>query len=52
MKVLGDGWTAVTQDGSLSAHFEAHGRGYGGRAVDSDRARSGGAGAQMSARNR
>jgi methionyl aminopeptidase len=22
VKVLGDGWTAVTQDGSLSAHFE------------------------------
>ena len=22
MKVLGDGWTAVTKDGSLSAHFE------------------------------
>ena len=22
MKVLGDGWTAVTRDGSLSAHFE------------------------------
>jgi methionyl aminopeptidase len=22
VKVLGDGWTAVTRDGSLSAHFE------------------------------
>ena len=22
MRVLGDGWTAVTEDGSLSAHFE------------------------------
>jgi methionyl aminopeptidase len=22
VKVLGDGWTAVTKDGSLSAHFE------------------------------
>ena len=22
MKVLSDGWTAVTRDGSLSAHFE------------------------------
>ena len=22
MKVLADGWTAVTRDGSLSAHFE------------------------------
>ena len=22
VKVLGDGWTAVTHDGSLSAHFE------------------------------
>jgi methionyl aminopeptidase len=22
VKVLGDGWTAVTQDGKLSAHFE------------------------------
>ena len=22
MKVLADGWTAVTADGSLSAHFE------------------------------
>ena len=22
MKVLSDGWTAVTKDGSLSAHFE------------------------------
>jgi len=22
VKVLGDGWTAVTKDGSLAAHFE------------------------------
>jgi methionyl aminopeptidase len=22
VQVLGDGWTAVTRDGSLSAHFE------------------------------
>jgi methionyl aminopeptidase len=22
VKVLGDGWTAVTRDGTLSAHFE------------------------------
>jgi hypothetical protein len=22
VRVLGDGWTAVTKDGSLSAHFE------------------------------
>ena len=22
VKVLGDGWTAVTRDGSLAAHFE------------------------------
>jgi methionyl aminopeptidase len=22
VKILGDGWTVVTQDGSLSAHFE------------------------------
>ena len=22
VRILGDGWTAVTQDGSLAAHFE------------------------------
>ena len=40
VKVLADGWTAVTRDGSLSAHFEHTVAVTAGRAVDSDGAGS------------
>ena len=42
VKVLADGWTAVTRDGSLSAHFEHTVAVTAGRAVDSDGAGSAG----------
>jgi len=42
VKVLADGWTAVTRDASLSAHFEHTVRGDRRRALDSDREGSAG----------
>ena len=36
---LDDDWTVVTDDGSVAAHFEAHGRAHRRRALGADRRR-------------
>ena len=41
VRILEDGWTAVTEDGSLAAHFEHTDRHHGGRAPRCSTGRSG-----------